>query len=46
MREVTAIDPMWLTEIAPHFYEYKPKSQQLRQEAEEEPAKKKVRLAF
>lgn len=23
MRDVTAIDPMWLSELAPHFYEYR-----------------------
>lgn len=23
MRDVTAIDPLWLAEIAPHFYVYK-----------------------
>ena len=38
MREVTVIDPAWLSEIAPHFYEYLPKhltQQQQEQEKEE-----------
>lgn len=25
MREVSSIQPQWLHEIAPHFYDYKPK---------------------
>eukprot|EP00808_Paulinella_micropora_P011979 g12987.t1 len=33
MREVTAIDPKWLTDIAPHFYEFKTEHQRKMEQA-------------
>jgi ATP-dependent RNA helicase DDX35 len=36
MREVTTIDPLWLADIAPHFYEFKLRSAQHQQELENE----------
>jgi len=36
MREVTVIQPRWLAEIAPHFYEFSTKSEQHQQQYREE----------
>jgi len=33
MREVTVIEPLWLYQIAPHFYEYRPFKKEERDKA-------------